>query len=260
MSTHRPAPPSEAAASAPGAVSLRRRLLPAGLLALGLGLAAVAWLTQHGPGPGVDPAERLAASARTVAARAPQAWGGLEPLSAHELAAPAFQDPIPGLPVVVAPQGRVIDGRPRTRWGGVAPTATVEIRLCTADGAACWTRTGQGGVLDYPPEERELAAGPHEITLRLLPDGAPVTRGFEVAAPEQREGLAAATAAVNAHAPHDLQPLLRGHAAARLGFLFEAEACAQEALSADPRNAAALDLLRYVHASIGETEGWRPRR
>ncbi len=260
MRTHPLASPPPAATSAPGAVSLRRRLLPAGLLALGLGIAAVAWLTHHEPKPIVDAAERLASAARTVAARAPQAWGGLEPLSARELAAPAFSDPLHGVPAVVAPQGRVIDGRPRTRWGGVAPGATVEIRLCTAGGAACWTRTGQGGVLDYPPEERELAPGPHEITLRLLSDGPPVTRGFEVATPDQRQALAAATGAVNAHAPHDLQPLLRGHAAARLGFLLEAEACAQEALSADPKNAAALDLLRHVHASIGETEGWRPRR
>jgi hypothetical protein len=260
MRTRPLASPPPAAASAPGVVSLRRRLLPAALLALGLGIAAVAWLTRLNPEPGVDAAERLSAAARTVAARAPQAWRGLEPLSPSELAAPAFSDPLPGVPAIVAPQGRVIDGRPRTRWGGVAPGATVEIRVCAAGGAACWTRTGQGGVLDYPPEERELPPGPHEITLRLLPDGAPMTRGFEVATPDQRQALAAATGAVNAHAPRDLRPLLRGHASARLGFLLEAEARAQEALSADSKNAAALDLLRHVHASIGETEGWRPRR
>jgi hypothetical protein len=238
-------------------VSLRRRLLPVGLLALLVGLAVVGWLSRSGGARG-SRAERLAAAAKDLAARAPRAWAGIVPLEG-----PAFWDARPppeaGLHVV-APRGLVLDARPRLRWTGVPLAASVELRLLRAPseaGPALWTRNGTARHLEFPPEEPALAPGAYGVEARAAPGADPARASFEVAGPEARERFAAVRAATAEAAPPDLRTLLDAHAAARLGLLLEAERLAQQALAEDARDDDALALLRWVHAQLGETEGRR---
>ncbi|MFM8979180.1 MAG: hypothetical protein ACKOSS_01765 [Planctomycetia bacterium] len=246
-----PAAPGCAApgGAAPREVSLRRRLLPASLLALLLGVAGVGALVHCSPAR--EP-QTVAEAWAVLQQRAPAAVEALAPITAAELA--AAQPPARDTLSLVAPRGLLSDERPRIRWGGVPPTETVLLELRTPEGEVRWRYGAVGGMLEWPRDLALASAGRYEMVVSA--GGRTASASFELAAPEARARLQAALDAVHAHVPARLQPLVGAHACARLGWWLAAEARAQEALRANARDREALDLLRWVHAQLGEAATW----
>lgn len=248
-----PATPDPFPGGTPGSrgpeVSLRRRLLPAGLLACVLGVAGVGALVHCAPAR--EPATVAEAWARLVE-RAPAAVQGLEPLSPAEL--DAAQPPPRETLVLVAPRGLLGEERPRIRWGGVAAAETVLLELRTAEGEVRWRRGAVGGMLEWPRELPLQQPGHYELVLGA--GGRSASATFELAGPGARARLRAALEAIEAHVPPSLQVLVGAHACARLGWWLAAEARAQQALKAHARDREAVQLLRWVHAQLGEAATW----
>ncbi|MFM8385261.1 MAG: hypothetical protein ACKOCB_00370 [Planctomycetia bacterium] len=244
-----PPDPVPERATAPTEVSLRRRLLPAGLMALLLGVGGVGALVRCGS---PHEAATLAEAWPVLARQGGAALAGLEPLSPAELA--SAQPPSRETLSLVAPRGVVGDARPRIRWGGVPPTETVLLELRSAEGEVRWRRGAVGGMLDWPRELPLEQPGAYELVLAA--GGQSTSARFELARPEARARLQSVLEAVRTHVPARLQALAGAHACARLGWWLAAEARAQEALKADARDADALALLRWVHAQLGEAATW----
>lgn len=250
MSAATPPPdPAPGAARAPHEVSLRRRLLPASLLALLLGVAGVGALVRCSP---PREAQTLAEAWLVLQQRAPAELAGLAPIGPEELA--GAQPPARDTLSVIAPRGLLGDERPRIRWGGVPPTETVLLELRTPEGELRWRYGAVGGMLEWPRDLALDRAGRYEMVLAA--GGRTASASFELAGPEARARLQRVLEAVRAHVPARLQPLVGAHACARLGWWLAAEARAQEALRNDARDRAALDLLRWVHAQLGEAATW----
>jgi hypothetical protein len=240
---------------------LRRSRVPWLVLSALIVLSGVAQLVTCMPHVGLRDVPKKEHEALTVLASAlarqdPETWAGLEPIAYADLG--AAQPPSDGALRVVAPQGRVLDVRPRVRWSGVPIDARFEVRMLPANPEAepLWISHGTGRFADFPPEARTLVPGTYHVEVAPAPGSPGARTTFEVASEAARARLTRVLAFAKGARPGVPELLVVGHACVRLGFLLEAERRAQAALTADPKSAAALALLRYVHAQLGESEGW----
>lgn len=212
---------------------------------------------------GLDGDRALLTAVAELVRLEPAHFAGFVPLLHHERIAPG-QTLQRGGVALLAPVGKVIEGRPALRWEDAAGVRDWQVSVLQADGTPLWSGHKSGRTsgqrvdpqLAWPAEQPALAPGALCLC-EVVGEGAAgreEARGsFNRADPAEVEALFAARASIEHLAPH-LSAVLFAQLALRRGFLAEAEAALRARLSEVPGDAVAEETLLCILDRLGARE------